>query len=312
MVEGLDDGGFALISKTHHAMIDGIAGVDIAQVHVRPRARARRTSRTPTEAWQPAREPSSAEVLAAGTVGPPAGRDPQRDARRGHAARDPQRGARRRARGGRGPRRDRLGGAEPRARHAAERRDRPAPPLRGRAHRPRRLQARQERVRRHGQRRRARRRQRRAARVAALARRARPRASSCARSCRSRSASAGERGALGNRIAAMRGPLPVYIEDPVERLHAVRRTMDGLKESKQAVGAEVLVEHAELRAADDPRPGLAAELLHAPVQPDRDERPRARSSRSTSAAASSRPSSRSRSCPRTTRWRSRSCPTTAR
>jgi hypothetical protein len=32
----------------------------------------------------------------------------------------------------------------------------------------------------------------------------------------------------------------VYIEDPVERLHAVRRTMDGLKESKQAVGAEVL------------------------------------------------------------------------
>src|SRR5262249_49583549 len=27
---------------------------------------------------------------------------------------------------------------------------------------------------------------------------------------------AGERGALGNRIAVMRGPLPVYIEDPVE------------------------------------------------------------------------------------------------
>src|SRR3954449_7984608 len=49
-----------------------------------------------------------------------------------------------------------------------------------------------------------------------------------------------ERGALGNRIAAMRGPLPVYIEDPVARLDAVRRAMDGLKESKQAVGAEVL------------------------------------------------------------------------
>jgi diacylglycerol O-acyltransferase len=49
-----------------------------------------------------------------------------------------------------------------------------------------------------------------------------------------------DRGALGNRIAAMRGPLPVYIEDPVERLRAVRSTMDGLKESKQAVGAEVL------------------------------------------------------------------------
>src|SRR5262249_57169466 len=31
-----------------------------------------------------------------------------------------------------------------------------------------------------------------------------------------------ERGRLGNRIAAMRGPLPVYIEDPVQRL-ATRR-----------------------------------------------------------------------------------------
>jgi diacylglycerol O-acyltransferase len=45
---------------------------------------------------------------------------------------------------------------------------------------------------------------------------------------------------LGNRIAAMRGPLPVYIEDPVKRLGAVRAAMDGLKESKQALGAEVI------------------------------------------------------------------------
>jgi len=49
-----------------------------------------------------------------------------------------------------------------------------------------------------------------------------------------------ERGTLGNRIAVMRGPLPVYIEDPVARLRAVSASMDGLKESKQAVGAEVL------------------------------------------------------------------------
>src|SRR5688572_30760782 len=45
---------------------------------------------------------------------------------------------------------------------------------------------------------------------------------------------------LGNRIAAMRGPLPVYVEDPVARLAVVREAMDGLKDSKQAVGAEVL------------------------------------------------------------------------
>jgi WS/DGAT/MGAT family acyltransferase len=49
-----------------------------------------------------------------------------------------------------------------------------------------------------------------------------------------------EQGQLGNRIAAMRGPLPVYVEDPVARLGVVREAMDGLKESKQAVGAEVM------------------------------------------------------------------------
>jgi WS/DGAT/MGAT family acyltransferase len=49
-----------------------------------------------------------------------------------------------------------------------------------------------------------------------------------------------ERGALGNRIAAMRGPLPVYVDDPVERLGVVRESMGQLKESKQALGAEVI------------------------------------------------------------------------
>ena len=49
-----------------------------------------------------------------------------------------------------------------------------------------------------------------------------------------------EQGHLGNRIAAMRGPLPVYIEDPVKRLQVVRSSMDDLKESKQALGAEVI------------------------------------------------------------------------
>ncbi|HUA47781.1 MAG TPA: wax ester/triacylglycerol synthase family O-acyltransferase [Solirubrobacteraceae bacterium] len=48
------------------------------------------------------------------------------------------------------------------------------------------------------------------------------------------------RGTLGNQLAAMRGPLPVYIQDPVARLEFVRRAMDGLKESKQAVGAATL------------------------------------------------------------------------
>ena len=44
----------------------------------------------------------------------------------------------------------------------------------------------------------------------------------------------------GNRIAAMRGPLPVYVDDPVERLRIVSESMAGLKDSKQALGAEVI------------------------------------------------------------------------
>ncbi len=49
-----------------------------------------------------------------------------------------------------------------------------------------------------------------------------------------------EHGTLGNRIAAMRGPLPVYVRDPVERLRTVQQMMGNLKQSKQALGAEVI------------------------------------------------------------------------
>ena len=49
-----------------------------------------------------------------------------------------------------------------------------------------------------------------------------------------------ERGALGNRVAAMWAPLPVGILDPVRRLRTVSESMGELKESGQAVGAQVL------------------------------------------------------------------------
>ncbi|HXD56253.1 MAG TPA: wax ester/triacylglycerol synthase family O-acyltransferase [Solirubrobacteraceae bacterium] len=49
-----------------------------------------------------------------------------------------------------------------------------------------------------------------------------------------------DHGAAGNRIVVMRGPLPVYISDPLNRLRFVSHAMDGLKESKQALGAEVI------------------------------------------------------------------------
>lgn len=50
-----------------------------------------------------------------------------------------------------------------------------------------------------------------------------------------------EHGELGNRIAAMRATLPVHCDDAATCLRLVSAEMDGLKESKQAVGAEVLI-----------------------------------------------------------------------
>ena len=57
-----------------------------------------------------------------------------------------------------------------------------------------------------------------------------------------------ERGALGNRVAAMYAPLPLYAEDPQERFAIVHAAMGGLKESGQAVGAEVLTRLAGFAA----------------------------------------------------------------
>ncbi len=51
-----------------------------------------------------------------------------------------------------------------------------------------------------------------------------------------------ERGALGNRVAAMWAGLPIGEPDPVTRLHRISAEMSGVKESGQAVGAQVLTE----------------------------------------------------------------------
>jgi len=51
-----------------------------------------------------------------------------------------------------------------------------------------------------------------------------------------------ERGALGNRVAAMMAPLPVGEEDAQRRLATIAGAMQGIKRSGQAVGAQVLTE----------------------------------------------------------------------
>lgn len=62
LVEGLQGGRFALISKTHHAMVDGISGVDIATLLFDLSADAA-PSAQPAEKWTPHAEPSPLGVV---------------------------------------------------------------------------------------------------------------------------------------------------------------------------------------------------------------------------------------------------------
>jgi diacylglycerol O-acyltransferase len=53
-----------------------------------------------------------------------------------------------------------------------------------------------------------------------------------------------EHGELGNKVAAMWAPLPVGIADPVAQLERIRMAMAAVKESGQAIGAQTLTELA--------------------------------------------------------------------
>ncbi len=240
LVEGLEEGRFALISKTHHALVDGVSGVDLATVifDLAPEPSESVALDHPAREWVPERSPSAADMAARGVRA--LVRTPfELAGRAAGAAAKPQ-------------------AAADAAREAAEGIGElvwaglnPAPPtpfnapigphrrfevvrcelsdfkkvkdvfgatvndvvltvvagalrrwLRGRG-----------------------------ARTEGLELRALVPVSIRAKD---------DHGSLGNRIAVMRGPLPVYIEDPVARLRVVKAAMDGLKESKQAVGAEVL------------------------------------------------------------------------
>jgi WS/DGAT/MGAT family acyltransferase len=61
LVEGLADGRFAIITKTHHAMVDGISAVDIGTLilDLEPTPR-----QIPDDFWVPQREPSRIELVA--------------------------------------------------------------------------------------------------------------------------------------------------------------------------------------------------------------------------------------------------------
>ena len=237
VIEGLEGGLWALVTKTHHAVIDGISGVDLATVlfDLSPEGTV---IDHPDEPWEPAAEPTSAELLASGAIG---------------AARTVVDGARRLTSLALRPSevlaevREGLEGVGEIAWAGLN----PAPetPLNVEIGPHRRLQVvraeladfkqvknvlggtvndvvltvvsgalrgwlRSRGVRTEG------------LELRALV----------PVSIRTED----EHHRLGNRIAAMRGPLPVYVDDPVARLRVVRQAMDGLKESKQAIGAEVI------------------------------------------------------------------------
>jgi diacylglycerol O-acyltransferase / wax synthase len=236
IVHGLEDGRFAIISKTHHALVDGVAGVDIATVlfDVSPVP----PEPEPDDGWTPAPEPSDAELVAEGVLGlvrtpfSLAGRavgalqhpgetlERVREATEGlgevvWAGMNPapqvplnvEIGPHRRVRWVQSRLadfkeiKDSLGGTINDAVLAVV-----AGALRQWLHD-------------------------RGVRTEGVELRALVPVSIRAED---------DRGELGNRIAAMRGPLPVYVDDPVERLRVVREGMGQLKESKQALGAEVI------------------------------------------------------------------------
>jgi len=55
----------------------------------------------------------------------------------------------------------------------------------------------------------------------------------------------GERGQMGNRVAEMIAELPVHVADPLDRLRIVSETMSDLKKGKRALGAEIMTQIAE-------------------------------------------------------------------
>src|SRR5712691_405455 len=61
LVEGLGNGRFAIVSKTHHAMLDGVSGVDLATVLMDTEP----SSTPPDEgpAWKPRKAPALSDLL---------------------------------------------------------------------------------------------------------------------------------------------------------------------------------------------------------------------------------------------------------
>src|SRR5262249_47028897 len=61
IAEGLDDGGWAVITKTHHCMVDGVSGTDLMTVML---GHERQPPEPEADNWQPAPEPTAVSLVA--------------------------------------------------------------------------------------------------------------------------------------------------------------------------------------------------------------------------------------------------------
>jgi WS/DGAT/MGAT family acyltransferase len=237
LVEGLERGRWALISKTHHSLVDGIAGVDLATVMFDATPTPRRVEHS-GRPWQPHREPGAAELVAAGLRGAlRAGIEVA--AGTVDAVTHPDRALRSAREAAEGIGEIVWAGLNPA----------PATPLNVEIGPHRRYVAvpcRLEEFRAvkqafggtvndvvltvvSG-----------ALRAFMIARGVRTEGLELRALVPVSTRTEDQRSQGGNRIVVMRGPLPVYIADPVQRLRFIKAAMDGLKESKQALGAEVI------------------------------------------------------------------------
>jgi len=241
LVEGLEGDRFALISKTHHSLVDGVAGVDLATVlfDAEPNPPAAAEASTELEPWQPHPEPSRAELVLAGVRGMVGAAAGLAGRFLTSAAASPE-------------------ATLTRLRDAAEGVGEivwatlnPAPetPLNVDIGPHRRYLFVRQRLDDYKEVKNelggtvndvvltvvsgalARWLRSRGVRTEGLEMRALVPVSVRAKN---------EQGSMGNRLTVMRGPLPVYIPDPLARLRFVKKAMDGLKESKQAEGAATL------------------------------------------------------------------------
>ena len=306
LVEGLDGGRFALIAKTHHALVDGVSGVDIASVLFdaapdpppAPAARApgTRARCPPARSCWPTRCSSARPCRAEAARGMRALTRAPRQALGG----GPRRPGRRR--------RDGLGRREPgaaarrstsrSARTAATRGSTPTSPSSRRS------------------------RTRWAARsttscstvggaarsAAGCAARGTPTDGLVLKAMVPVSVRAdAERGALGNRVAAMWAPLPVGVRGPGDVLRR-RARGDGAASRAPArpSARRRSPQLAELRAADDHEPGRAAAGPPAASSTSSSPTSPARSSRCTCSGAGCAASTPSCRWPATRRWASRS------